>query len=502
MVHGMRRLALIVIVSATTLALSGCLISNMSGGTVGGLTTVQATVTLLNPSPCVVDVAAVTTTCSPVIQVAPPGAGTLSFPFVIKLLGYASPLTLYDPLIVQVPASMSSFAGSIAVGPPGVAPDTPLSIISGLTSVPIDASTNLVAEPGMQLVIIDFLVPSGAPVGTYTLKLQFAGTTSSIKVMFAGKIAKGAQTYYVPIYPCVTNFADVPAIALPVTNPAALIASLVSVPGCTGKVYDFSGLAAGVELNQHGLTGSWYEPATDGQGFEVEVFPGLGSIQVSWFTYDAARRRSEAAALVHDERLVVTGQPCVAPHLSEYRRQFQCPTDHELQFVGTATLSFDTCATAPSYTFTDGSGRTGRIPHATDEERDVRPRRARDLSMRTSPSPAIGTTRRPRVRASSSRSTRQRLGLPALVHVRTRRRGRGCGRATLVYGIGKLYCGFPLDHAGYLRNHRRGVRCARCPHRRPSRLARLRSRSRAAPRRHLTTASPVEAAPAVPGPSR
>jgi hypothetical protein len=44
-------------------------------------------------------------------------------------------------------------------------------------------------------------------------------------------------------------------------------------------------------MNQHGLTGSWYEPATDGQGFEVEVYPdfvaaGTGSVFVSWFTYD------------------------------------------------------------------------------------------------------------------------------------------------------------------------------------------------------------------------
>ncbi len=53
---------------------------------------------------------------------------------------------------------------------------------------------------------------------------QFSGTTNSIKVVFAAKIttggsaaaaesidAKAAQTYYVPIFPCVTNFADVPS---------------------------------------------------------------------------------------------------------------------------------------------------------------------------------------------------------------------------------------------------------------------------------------------------
>lgn len=372
MVHILRRLTLIVAVSAMTLALSGCLISNMSGSTgAGGLTTVQATVTLLGPSPCVVDAVAVTTTCSPVIQVAPPGGGTLSFPFVIKLLGYAAPLTLYDPLIVQVPASMSNFAGSIAVGPPGTA-GTPLSIISGLTSVPIDTTTNLVAEPGMQLVIIDFQVPSGAPVGVYTLTLQFSGTASSIKVMFAGKITKGAQTYYVPIWPCATNFASVPAIPIPIPVAAlpALIASLISVPGCIGKNYDFSGLGGGgVELNQHGLTGSWYEPATDGQGFEVEVFPdlvavGTGSVQVSWFTFDTVAGGANRQRWYTLSGNMVTGQPTAS--LTIYQNiggNFNAPPTTNGVAVGTATLSFDGCTSGLlSYAFTDGSGRAGSIP--------------------------------------------------------------------------------------------------------------------------------------------
>ena len=256
MIQLLRRSALIVIVSATSFALNGCLISNMSGGTVNGLTTVQATATLLKQSPCVVDVATQTTTCTPVMQVGLPGGSTQTFNFLIKLLGYAAPLTLYDPLIVQVPASMSNFAGSIAVGPVGIAPDTPLSIIAGLTSVPIDANTNLVAEPGMQLVIIDFQVPANAPFGVYTLKFQFSGTTNSIKVVFAAKItagtiiaqaddAKAAQAYYVPIYPCVTNFANVLPIALPVVNLATLIPIIVSAQGCNGKTYNFSGLGTG-----------------------------------------------------------------------------------------------------------------------------------------------------------------------------------------------------------------------------------------------------------------
>src|SRR5204862_7558910 len=49
--------------------------------------------------------------------------------------------------------------------------------------------------------------------------------------------------------------------------------------------------ASAPDMNQQGLTGSWYEQATDGQGFEVEVYPdfvapGTGYVFMSWFTYD------------------------------------------------------------------------------------------------------------------------------------------------------------------------------------------------------------------------
>ena len=143
------RLALLVILCATSLLLNGCLISNFSSSSSAGITTLQATATVLQPSPCTVNAAAQTTTCTPVMEIGLPTGGTQNFPFLIELLGYAAPLTLYDPLIVQVPATMSNFAGSITAGPPGVNPGTPLSVIAGLTSVPIDATTNLVAEPRM-----------------------------------------------------------------------------------------------------------------------------------------------------------------------------------------------------------------------------------------------------------------------------------------------------------------------------------------------------------------
>ncbi len=124
-----------------------------------------------------------------------------------------------------------------------------------------------------------------------------------------------------------------------------------------------------VDLNQHGLTGSWYEPATSGQGLEVEVFPnqsapGMGFVQVSWFTYDLLAGAAERQRWYTLSGPVVTGQANAA--LTIYRNvggNFNALPVTSAQVVGTATLTFDTCSSGQlSYSFTDGTGRTGTIP--------------------------------------------------------------------------------------------------------------------------------------------
>ena len=38
-----------------------------------------------------------------------------------------------------------------------------------------------------------------------------------------------------------------------------------------------------------GLNDAWFNPATDGQGFFITVFPNLGKVSLAWFTYDTVR---------------------------------------------------------------------------------------------------------------------------------------------------------------------------------------------------------------------
>ena len=127
--------------------------------------------------------------------------------------------------------------------------------------------------------------------------------------------------------------------------------------------------ATTVDINQHGLTGSWYEPATNGQGFLVEVFPdlvgpGTGRIQVSWFTFDAgAAGGPERQRWYTMGGNVATGAASVAlPIFQNVGGNFNAPPITNSTQVGTATLRFADCEHGTlDYTFTDGSGRSGTI---------------------------------------------------------------------------------------------------------------------------------------------
>jgi len=125
----------------------------------------------------------------------------------------------------------------------------------------------------------------------------------------------------------------------------------------------------GIDLDQHGLTGSWYDPRTSGQGFMVEVLPdlsspGTGLVLVSWFTYDTVAGGAERQRWYTAQGAVVTGQPTAA--LTIYQNtggNFNAPPVTNAQAVGSATLSFDTCSSGQlTYVFTDGTGRAGTIP--------------------------------------------------------------------------------------------------------------------------------------------
>jgi len=47
-----------------------------------------------------------------------------------------------------------------------------------------------------------------------------------------------------------------------------------------------------------GLNDAWYDPVTNGQGFFITVFPDLGLVALSWFTYDTVRPADGVTAIL------------------------------------------------------------------------------------------------------------------------------------------------------------------------------------------------------------
>lgn len=129
------------------------------------------------------------------------------------------------------------------------------------------------------------------------------------------------------------------------------------------------GVTAGLDIDQHGLTGSWYEAATSGQGVEVEFFPdlvapGTALVQGAWFTFDVAPRGgADRERWYTFSGNAVRGQTSVP--ITIYRNvggNFNAPPVTNATAVGSGTLAFTDCSNGTlAYQFSDGSGRSGSI---------------------------------------------------------------------------------------------------------------------------------------------
>ena len=122
-----------------------------------------------------------------------------------------------------------------------------------------------------------------------------------------------------------------------------------------------------VNQNQHGLTGSWFNPATSGQGLEIEVFPdlngaGRGLLFAGWFTYDAINGSPRWYAL--SGNVSATSATTTLQIYADVGGNFNAPPSVGTSDVlGQATIAFSDCTSGSlSYEFTDGSNRSGTIP--------------------------------------------------------------------------------------------------------------------------------------------
>lgn len=122
------------------------------------------------------------------------------------------------------------------------------------------------------------------------------------------------------------------------------------------------------DIDQAGLSGMWYEPASSGQGLALEVYPDLrgtnrGYLQGGWFTFDVA-----PAGGVEKQRWYTFGgefsggtSSATVPLYLNTGGNFDASPVTNGQVVGSATIAFSSC-TAGEFTYVFNDGRSGTIP--------------------------------------------------------------------------------------------------------------------------------------------
>jgi hypothetical protein len=72
---------------------------------------------------------------------------------------------------------------------------------------------------------------------------------------------------------------------------------VASEPGGVYLISDGTPANGGFVINEF-LSDAWFDPATDGQGFFIIVWPDTGLVFLSWFTYDVERSPQDVGAVL------------------------------------------------------------------------------------------------------------------------------------------------------------------------------------------------------------
>lgn len=165
---------------------------------------------------------------------------------------------LIDPLILQVPNDVISITATYDDGS-GPQP----AVTSVRQTFEMQPGQPITAETGAQFLIFEFppsvtsalteTNPVNGPPFDFTLSFEQIHPISqtvapvSVKAMFAAKVVARGHVYYAPIFPCVSSFASIPALTIPITStlvnlamPLGDMIRQAQVAPCNNKYYDFS----------------------------------------------------------------------------------------------------------------------------------------------------------------------------------------------------------------------------------------------------------------------
>jgi subtilase family serine protease len=135
----------------------------------------------------------------------------------------------------------------------------------------------------------------------------------------------------------------------------------------TNLVNQWSANASGVDLDQVGLTGSWYNPATSGQGVVMQLAPdfygaGRGFLFGGWFTYATSAGGGARWYSIQGEVDSANDSATLPLYISQ-GGNFAAPPNVGVTQVGEVTLRFSDCNHGTmTYSFASGSPPEHDIP--------------------------------------------------------------------------------------------------------------------------------------------
>jgi cyclophilin family peptidyl-prolyl cis-trans isomerase len=118
-----------------------------------------------------------------------------------------------------------------------------------------------------------------------------------------------------------------------------------------------------------GLSDIWYDPATDGQGFSIYVWPTIGKVILSWFTYDTELPAENTPSQLGwaGQRWInalgdINGNTSVMDVDMTSDGIFDTPTTVVHTPNGTITLTFDSCNSGVVEYDLPSINRQGTVP--------------------------------------------------------------------------------------------------------------------------------------------
>jgi hypothetical protein len=205
---------------------------------------------------------------------------------------------------------------------------------------------------------------------------------------FGGNIAGGASSATVPIYQNTGgNFNAAPITSGQVVGSATITFSSRTEGQLAYTFTDGSGRSGSIALTRllsnvtcsvtsarptsvdYALSGNWYNAATSGQGFIVEINPTVPVIFFAWYTYALGGQSQGAAGqrwFTGQANYVVGAKAMVVTLYETKGGAFNTsPTSAQtIVAIGTATLSFSSCTSGTlAYNLTGGAnaGQSGTI---------------------------------------------------------------------------------------------------------------------------------------------